>query len=159
MVYKEMNNIVKECNEVCQMGILDGADVLYINKRRRRHKPYNWFHILGLVCLLSILALGKAIICEYSDQQIRQLYPDGFVPMTSYSVTTLEQLRQQLEDAERNGYAFDNREINEETVCYAVALNSEIKRLPPSAFQYPYFVRQRKNCRCHAYPAECTFAY
>ena len=138
MVYKEMNNIVKECNEICQMGILDGADVLYINKVQAAQTVQLVSHI-GTRLPAIYSALGKAIICEYSDQQIRQLYPDGFVPMTSYSVTTLEQLRQQLEDARVNGYAFDNREINEETVCYAVALKQRNKTLAAISISIPVF--------------------
>ena len=38
MVHREMNNIVNECNEVCQMGILDGPDVLYIDKVQSAQK-------------------------------------------------------------------------------------------------------------------------
>ncbi|HHU7906552.1 TPA: IclR family transcriptional regulator, partial [Escherichia coli] len=116
----------------------DGADVLYINKVQAAQTVQLVSHI-GTRLPAIYSALGKAIICEYSDQQIRQLYPDGFVPMTSYSVTTLEQLRQQLEDARVNGYAFDNREINEETVCYAVALKQRNKTLAAISISIPVF--------------------
>ena len=91
------------------MGILDGADVLYINKVQAAQTVQLVSHI------------------------------DGFVPLTSYSVTTLEQLRQQLEDARVNGYAFDNREINEETVCYAVALKQRNKTLAAISISIPVF--------------------
>ena len=61
MVYKEMNNIVKECNEVCQMGILDGADVLYINKVQAAQTVQLVSHI-GTRLPAIYSALGKAIM-------------------------------------------------------------------------------------------------
>lgn len=79
MVYKEMNNIVKECNEVCQMGIWT-VQMFYISIRCRRHKPYNWFHILGLVCLLSILRWEKplsvnTVINKFGNSTLTVLFP------------------------------------------------------------------------------------
>ena len=48
-------------------------------------------------------------------------------------------MRQQLEDTRVNGYAFDNREINEETVCYAVALKQRNKTLAAISISIPVF--------------------
>lgn len=138
MVYKEMNDIVKECNEVCQMGILDGADVLYINKVQAEQTVQLVSHI-GTRLPAVYSALGKAIICEFDDRQILELYPNGFTPLTPYSITSIEQLRQQLDDVKKNGYAFDNREINEETVCYAAALRQRNSTIAAISISIPTF--------------------
>lgn len=138
MVNNEMNNIVQECNEVCQMGILDGADVLYINKVQAKQTVQLVSHI-GTRLPAVYSALGKAIICEYDDQQILALYPDGFSPLTRNSITSIEQLRQQLDEVKKNGYAVDDREINEETVCYAVPLQQRNKTLAAISISIPTF--------------------
>lgn len=138
MVHKEMNDIVNKCNEVCQMGILDGADVLYINKVQAKQTVQLVSHI-GTRLPAVYSALGKAIICKYTDQQILDLYPDGFTPLTPYSITSIEQLRQQLDDVEKNGFAVDNREVNEETVCYAVALRQRSKTIAAISISIPVF--------------------
>lgn len=138
MIYKEMNDIVEKCNEVCQMGILDGADVLYINKVQAQQTVQLVSHI-GTRLPAIYSALGKALIARLTDSQITALYPDGFTPVTAHSVRTVGQLRQQLDAVEKNGFACDNREINEETVCYAVALHQRSKTIAAISISVPFF--------------------
>lgn len=138
MVHREMNNIVNECNEVCQMGILDGPDVLYIDKVQSAQKVQLVSNI-GTRLPAVYSALGKAMICHYSDDDILRLYPDGFTPLTKYSITTIAELRQQLEEVKINHYATDNREINEETRCYAVSLRQRNKIIAAISVSVPTF--------------------
>ncbi|EJD6541326.1 IclR family transcriptional regulator [Providencia rettgeri] len=138
MIHREMTQIVEECNEVCQMGILDGADVLYIDKVQSAQKVQLISNI-GTRLPAIYSALGKAMIFNYTDQQIAQLYPSGFTPLTQYSVQTLPELRQQLNIVSQNGYAVDNKEINEETTCYAVALRQRNKIIAAISVSIPTF--------------------
>jgi DNA-binding IclR family transcriptional regulator len=79
------------------------------------------------------------MIFNYSDEQISQLYPTGFTPLTQYSVHSLPQLREQLNAVKENGYAIDNKEINEETICYAVALRQRNKIIAAISVSIPTF--------------------
>lgn len=138
MVHREMELIVEQCNEVCQMGILDGADVLYIDKVQSAQKV-QLISSIGTRLPAIYSALGKAMIFNYSDKQISQLYPAGFTPLTPYSVQSLPQLREQLNAVKENGYAIDNKEINEETICYAVALRQRNKIIAAISVSIPTF--------------------
>ena len=138
MIHREMDLIVERCNEVCQMGILDGADVLYIDKVQSAQKV-QLVSSIGTRLPAIYSALGKAMIVNYSDEQISQLYPAGFTPLTQYSVHTLPQLRAQLNAVKENGYAIDNKEINEETLCYAVALRQRNKIIAAISVSIPTF--------------------
>ncbi|EHZ6870742.1 IclR family transcriptional regulator [Providencia rettgeri] len=138
MVHREMVHIVDECNEVCQMGILDGADVLYIDKVQSAQKVQLISNI-GTRLPAIYSALGKAMIFNYSDQQISELYPSGLTPLTQYSVQTLAELRLQLNAVRENNYAVDNKEINEETTCYAVALRQRDKIIAAISVSIPTF--------------------
>jgi DNA-binding IclR family transcriptional regulator len=138
LVYNEMSDMVKQCNEVCQMGILDGADVLYINKVQAEQTVQLASHI-GTRLPAIFSALGKSLICEYSDEQIRKWYPDGFTPLTPYSTRSVEALREQLEDVKIRGYSVDNREINEETICCAIPLKQRNKTIAALSISIPVF--------------------
>lgn len=144
MVHREMNNIVQECNEVCQMGILDGADVLYIDKVQSAQKVQLISNI-GTRLPAVYSALGKAMIYNYSDEDILRLYPDGFSPLTKYSIRTMAELRNQLETVKNNNYAVDDKEINEETRCYAVALRQRNKIIAAISVSIPTFRNNDKK--------------
>ncbi len=119
-------------------GDLDGADVLYIDKVQSAQKVQLISNI-GTRLPAIYSALGKAMIFNYSDQQISELYPSGFTPLTQYSVQTLAELRLQLNAVRENNYAFDNKEINEETTCYAVALRQRDKIIAAISVSIPTF--------------------
>ncbi|MGF7418032.1 IclR family transcriptional regulator [Providencia rettgeri] len=138
MVHREMVHIVDECNEVCQMGILDGSNVLYIDKVQSAQKVQLISNI-GTRLPAIYSALGKAMIFNYSDQQISELYPSGFTPLTQYSVQTLAELRLQLNAVRENSYAVDNKEIDEETICYAVSLRQRNNIIAAISVSIPTF--------------------
>lgn len=146
MIHREMTHIVEACNEVCQMGILDGADVLYIDKVQSAQKVQLVSNI-GTRLPAIYSALGKAMIYNYSDQQLSQLYPSGFTPLTQYSVQTLPELRQQLDLVAKNGYAIDNKEINEETTCYAVPLHQRDNVIAAISVSIPTFRSDKQKVK------------
>ncbi|MTJ82213.1 MAG: IclR family transcriptional regulator [Telmatospirillum sp.] len=121
LVTEEMQRVVAVCDEVCQLGILDGENVLYIGKVESRKAVRLVSHV-GKRLPAAAAALGKAMIHEFSDERIAAMYPDGLPAITPFSITSFAELRRHLDAVRDKGYAVDDRELNEETRCYAVPL-------------------------------------
>ncbi len=138
MINAEMRNVVAECNEVCQMGVLDGAHVLYIDKIQGE-QTVQLVSKIGTRLPAIFSALGKAMLSQCTDEEIAALYPEGFSPVTPHSVKSLDKLREQLNSVVANGYAMDDREINQDTVCFAVPLVQKGRILAAISVSMPHF--------------------
>lgn len=137
-VSSEMQTVVAECNEVCQMGVLEGAWVLYVDKVQG-DQTVQLVSKIGTRLPAISSALGKAMLHRHSDQQILALYPQGFPTMTSHSVNNIETLRRQLDNVATHGYSIDDREMNEDTVCFAVPLMQKGTILAAISVSLPHF--------------------
>ncbi|ATM94797.1 IclR family transcriptional regulator [Yersinia frederiksenii] len=138
MINQEMQGIVNSCNEVCQMGILDRGEVLYIDKIQS-DQAVQLVSNIGTRLPATLSALGKAMLCDFTDEQIKELYPNGFISLTPNSAADISELREQFNQVIKKGYAIDNREINEETICYAVSLKQRGKTIAAISVSIPYF--------------------
>lgn len=138
VVNSEMHTVVDECNEVCQLGILDEDCVLYVDKVQG-DQAVQLVSKVGTRLPAICSALGKALLHKHCDEAILELYPQGFPSVTTRSVTSMDQLRQQLVLVAVNGYAMDNREINDETICFAVPLQQKGKILAAISVSLPSF--------------------
>lgn len=138
MISSEMHTVVNECNEVCQLGILDDAWVLYVDKVQGS-QTVQLVSKVGTRLPAICSALGKSLLHKHSDEEIQELYPQGFPSVTAHSVTSMSQLRLQLEQVAAKGYAVDDREINEDTLCLAVPLQQKETILAAISVSLPSF--------------------
>jgi DNA-binding IclR family transcriptional regulator len=137
-VHEEMRAIVNGCGEVCQLGVLEGSNVLYIAKVQSQ-RPVRLISHVGKRHPAANTALGKAMLADYDRERLNALYPDGLRAHTQYTVTNLDALFEQLQEVRRRGYAVDNRELNEETVCLAVPLRQRAKAKAALSVSMPMF--------------------
>ncbi|MCS3433772.1 IclR family transcriptional regulator [Klebsiella sp. BIGb0407] len=138
MINSEMHAVVNECNEVCQLGILDDAWVLYVDKVQG-DQTVQLVSKIGTRLPAICSALGKSLLHKHSDEDILELYPQGFPSVTARSVTNMVQLRQQLTLVATNGYSMDDREINDDTICLAVPLQQKETILAAISVSLPSF--------------------
>lgn len=138
MINGEMHTVVNDCNEVCQLGILDDAWVLYVDKVQGE-QTVQLVSKVGTRLPAICSALGKALLHKHSDEEIQELYPQGFPSITARSVTKMAQLRQQLALVDTNGYAMDDREINDDTICFAVPIQQKGVILSAISVSLPSF--------------------
>jgi DNA-binding IclR family transcriptional regulator len=143
----EMQTIVAACDEVCQLGILDGCDILYIGKVQSKKAVRLVSHV-GKRLPASTTALGKAILSGLDAAAVRALYPGPLPVMTGRSVSTLAALATQLEEVRANGYAVDAGESSEETICFAVALRHRGHPLAALSVSIPTFRATEEKRRC-----------
>lgn len=122
-IKKEMTWIVEKCGEICQMGVLDKGQVLYVAKVDSQESVRLISHV-GKRLPLHCTALGKALVMnESTDALIRRFSQPGALPsLTSQSITEYPVLVKQLETFRKSGIAEENRESDEGIRCFAVPL-------------------------------------
>ncbi len=101
-----MQEIVNRCDEICQLGILDGPDVLYIEKK----EPDQAIRItsyVGKALAASATALGKVLLSGLSDEMIRELYTHGLTRYTEKTTVDIETLLEQVKIVKAKGYAHE----------------------------------------------------
>ncbi len=72
---------------------------------------------------LHVTASGKTLLAAYNDQQLDEyITQTGLVPYTPNSITDQEQLKKELAEIRRNGYAIDNEEceVNMRGIAYPI---------------------------------------
>lgn len=117
----EMRSVVEDCGEICQMGILEGGEVLYLIKIDAP-QPIRMASFVGKRLPAYATALGKAMLAALPAGQLRALYPRGLEPLTAQTVTDFDKLEAQLEEVRRTGIAAEQEESSEMICCYAVAV-------------------------------------
>ncbi len=122
-----MNEIVCACDEICQLGILDGGHVLYVEKREPK-QAIKLESYVGKSLLAYATALGKCLLSVLSDDEIRSLYVGKFETYTSRTVSNIEALLAQIHKVRANGYAYETGESNIDVECVAVPIiiNGEV---------------------------------
>lgn len=118
-----MREIVASCDEICQLGILDGGDVLYVEKT----EPDQAIRIessAGKTVGAYATALGKCLLSGFNDDEVRRLYEEPFTSYTPYTTTDLPVLLKQLDMVRRNGYSHEIGETNKDVECVAVPVHN-----------------------------------
>ncbi|MFU2113811.1 IclR family transcriptional regulator [[Pasteurella] aerogenes] len=124
LIQQEMKEITRKANEICQLGILEGPNVLYISKEEPQ-KPLDIQIIsyVGKRIPAYCTALGKALLEDYSISQIEQLYPEGLAPLTENTLTDVHKLKEQLDLFHKEGIFYEEEEVTPHLCCYATPIN------------------------------------
>ena len=110
----------EELNEVVQLALLDGKEVVYLSKMQFR-KDLNVPSRVGGRMPAHATALGKAILSTRTDDQVHAKFSGAtFKPYTPNSLTSIDNLITDLNLARKNSFAFDNEEYKPGLVCFAM---------------------------------------
>lgn len=103
--------------ETVHLGILEADHVVYIDKIDGLH-PVRLVSAVGLPMPLHTTALGKAALAWSTDETREALMARvQLTPRTHRSITTVDELRRELEATRRRGFAIDDRENEEDACC------------------------------------------
>jgi len=73
-ILNAMESVVKNCEETCQLGVLDRGKVLYIRKVDSP-QPIRMIRLPA-----NGTAIGKALLSGLSNEEVRKLYADELPP-------------------------------------------------------------------------------
>lgn len=113
-----MQDLYEATHETVHLGVLDGDEVLYIEKlsgHRRANAPSRVGGRMPLVCT----GLGKAMLAFSPRSLIEHVVAEPLERRTPYTITVPEVLLQQLVTIRERGVAFDHEESKAGVSCVA----------------------------------------
>ena len=105
-------------NEVVQLAVLDGAEVVYI-AREDAARPVRLVSDLGSRLPAHCCALGKALLASLSDDEVTALLPKQLAAVTNRTLTRRHDLLQGLASIRRSGLAQEREEVTAGLACFA----------------------------------------
>lgn len=139
-IRNEMRQVTEGCGEICQMGVADRGQVLYVAKVDSPN-AIRLISSVGKRLPLYSTSLGKALLMCWPDDQIRALYPDSshMPAITPNTITDPEVLIGQLHQMRAYGYASECGESDENIRCVAVPLLANGQVLAALSVSAPLF--------------------
>lgn len=120
-IQEEMKAIVNQCAEICQFGILEHSDVLYLAKVDSP-EPIRLSSSIGKRLPAYCTSLGKALLCEFSKEELQELYPEPLIPLTPNTVKSVDELYKQLLVVRSTSIAIERGETHPDISCISTPL-------------------------------------
>ena len=137
-IKEQMRKIVKSTGEICQLGILENNNILYIAKEDPDEEIRLISHV-GKRLPLYCTALGKSLILDSDIEDIKEMFPDGLMAFTKNTITDFESLEKDLIESRKVGYTWDLSEVNEHITCISVPLKKGNKTIAAISVSVPSF--------------------
>lgn len=119
IVKRELEGLADETGDVAQFGIEEDGMVSYFYKIKGNQGVETSSRI-GTQKPMSSTALGKAILSKMSDDQIHEIIDQHGLPKkTRNSITSRENLFEEIEEVRQQGYAIDDEENIQGLRCLA----------------------------------------
>jgi DNA-binding IclR family transcriptional regulator len=116
-----LDELAASTGETVHLGRLEGSDVVYLAKRESIH-PLRMFSAVGRRLPAYATALGRAILAERSDEDIKRLLPRTITAITPYTVTSRRDLIRAIQLVRDTEYASEVQESCPGVSCFAVSL-------------------------------------
>ncbi|MFI6344249.1 IclR family transcriptional regulator [Streptomyces sp. NPDC050560] len=111
----------EQTGETVHYGRLEGSHIVYLAKRES-HYQLRIYSAVGRRIPAHATALGKAILAEYGDDEVRGLLTWPLPTLTSKTRSDAAALLRDLATARRLGYATEKEESDTGLGCLAVAV-------------------------------------
>lgn len=103
------------------LAVLDGIDVLYVEKLQGRDRPFAPTRVGSRVSARTT-ALGKAILAFSPPKAVAAALLLPPCPRTPYSILSPDLFRQELQEVRRVGFALDREEARIGVTCVAAPI-------------------------------------
>ena len=137
-VGQELDVLVQATQETCYFGALEEGNVLYLCKQDSP-RPVRVLTGTGRRLPAYATSLGKAMLLDHTEQQLRDIYPDGLQPVTEHTLTDLPTLVWQLNRARVDGYAWEKEESTEDVCCFAAPIRKRGRIVAAISVAIPLF--------------------
>ena len=117
-----LKNLVDELGETANMAVLDSDQALYIAQAPSRHSMRTFTEV-GRRAHAHATGVGKAILAQLSDDQVRRVISRTGLPAATHaSITGAEELLADLAQIRERGYSVDEQEQELGVRCFAVGV-------------------------------------
>jgi DNA-binding IclR family transcriptional regulator len=107
--------------EACHLGMLDGGDVLYLDRRDYAQEALRYTVRIGSRKPAYATALGKAMLACKSDAELKSLYPAPLTAVTPRTIASLAELLVVIDRIRSSNYATESEESTPGVCCIGVA--------------------------------------
>lgn len=117
-----LKNLVDELGETANMAVLDSDQALYIAQAPSRHSMRTFTEV-GRRAHTHATGVGKAILAQLSDEQVRRVIArTGLPAATQASITDVDELLADISRIRQRGYSVDEQEQELGVRCFAVGV-------------------------------------
>ena len=104
-----LQQLKNDTNESAYISVLRDGNVVYLNVIETE-LAVRVLPRIGNVGPAYATATGKAQLAYYDSIELEKLYSGDFLKITKNTVANFDQLKEELAEVKRNGYAIDNEE-------------------------------------------------
>lgn len=145
VIKQYMKKIVNECNEICQIGIYNDGDVVYISKEEPS-QSIKLISSVGKAIPAYSTALGKSLLSQFTDEEIKEVYKNGLKSITVHTITNIDTLLKDIQNVRKYGYSYENSESTLDVECIAVPLYNNNNLFASISISIPSFrASEEKN--------------
>lgn len=118
-----MEELSSTWKETTQLAVLDGIQVVYIEKVQPTPAVRTDLSYVGVRLPTHCSALGKVLLASREWEEIASALEDQGLPtLTPNTITDLDQLRDELREVQKQGYAYDEEESMVGLCCVAAPI-------------------------------------
>jgi len=125
-VHPILGELSKMVGETVFMGILDDQyDLIYIDQVDSLDYPLRMTPQIGLRQPSHSTSLGKVLLANLQNDKLAHFLSRGSFPRrTEFTLTTVEELRKELDKIRNAGFALDQEEMENGICCVAAPINN-----------------------------------
>jgi DNA-binding IclR family transcriptional regulator len=112
---------LRPLGEACHLGVLDGGDVLYVDRRDYAQEALHYTSRIGGRKPAYATGLGKAMLALKTDAEIELLYPGELPAVTQRTLTSRAELITVLARVRASRYATESEESTPGVCCIGAA--------------------------------------
>ena len=116
-----LDRLRSDLDETVHLARLDGTDVVYL-ATLESNQYLRVINRVGRRLPASSTSLGKALLAARSDELVAEHVATALPALTDHTVTDHARLRDQLEQARKDGYAVECEENTPGLQCYGITL-------------------------------------
>ena len=120
-----MERIRDEIGETVNLTVREGDEVIYL-ERATPNRMMRVEQVIGSRAPLHVTAVGKLMLHELGDEFIRAyIERTGLKSYTQHTLSTLDVLKQNLQESSAQGFAYDNEEAEIGVGCIGVLIRNQ----------------------------------
>lgn len=137
--------LTQRTGETSHLAILHGTEMLYIDKQQPTGSAPKLVTEIGVRLPAHLTAVGRALLAELSEAQIRALYAEQpLVQRTGHGPKSINSLMRDLDAVRKRGYALDSEMVTPGISCIAAPVFSH-EDVPVAALGVTYVAAQRPD--------------
>ena len=126
-----IQDLAEQTGETVHLVQMEGINAVYIDKVEAPHNSVRMVSMVGKTIPLYCSGVGKAILADMDDDQIRQIWEQSELhTYTANTVTDYNTFLEVIAAIRNNGYSMDNEEMEIGVRCIAVSLGCVHHKLP-----------------------------